>query len=125
MVFTLIFFSFDIHNFQYIMQSWPVVTSYLIIIMAIILYMMPTLIAKMREHHNTIGLGLLNMFFGWTVIGWFGALIWSFSTTKKVSQTIHHQDISVGQELERLKNLHEEGILTQEEFVRQKQNLLG
>lgn len=43
-------------------------------------YMMPTLIARQRKKTNALAIGVINFFFGWTVIGWVGALAWAVST---------------------------------------------
>jgi hypothetical protein len=39
------------------------------------LYFLPSLIAAARQTHNAIGVFLLNLFLGWTGIGWILALI--------------------------------------------------
>jgi TM2 domain-containing membrane protein YozV len=41
-----------------------------------LLYFLPTLVAAHRGHHVT-GILLLNLFFGWTGIGWFALLLWA------------------------------------------------
>lgn len=41
------------------------------------LYFLPFLIAWRRGHRNETPIGLVNLIFGWTVIGWIVALIWS------------------------------------------------
>jgi hypothetical protein len=40
------------------------------------LYFLPTIVAANRGHEITLVL-LLNLFFGWTVIGWFALLLWA------------------------------------------------
>jgi hypothetical protein len=40
-------------------------------------YFLPTLIAALRHTHNSTGILLLNLFLGWTVVGWFAALLMS------------------------------------------------
>jgi hypothetical protein len=40
-------------------------------------YFFPSIIAAFRSHHNTLAIFLLNLFLGWTVIGWLGSLIWA------------------------------------------------
>ena len=42
-----------------------------------ILYLAPTLIAFARGHQNRRALGQLNLYGGWTIFGWFTALVWS------------------------------------------------
>jgi hypothetical protein len=47
------------------------------------LFLLPTIIAFVRGH-NTLAIFLLNFFFGWTVIGWFWALIWAVTDKPRV-----------------------------------------
>lgn len=49
------------------------------ILMLIIPYFIPSIIAFSKKHYNATGVLLLNLFLGWTLIGWIAALIWSFS----------------------------------------------
>lgn len=42
-----------------------------------ILYMTPTIIALLRRKRNWFPILLTNLFLGWTLIFWFGVLIWS------------------------------------------------
>jgi hypothetical protein len=39
-------------------------------------YFLPTIVAAHRGH-NVTGILLLNLFFGWTGIGWFAMLLWA------------------------------------------------
>jgi len=41
-----------------------------------LLYFLPTILASHRGHGITVVL-LLNLFFGWTVIGWFALFLWA------------------------------------------------
>jgi hypothetical protein len=41
-----------------------------------LLYFLPTIVAAHRGHGIALVL-LLNLFFGWTVIGWFVLLVWA------------------------------------------------
>jgi uncharacterized membrane protein YwaF len=47
------------------------------------LYLLPTLIAALRQHDNTVGVALLNILLGWTVAGWIGVLIWAAAGKQK------------------------------------------
>ncbi len=49
------------------------------IILLILLYFTPILVANHRHHKNQAGIAVLNIFLGWTIIGWVGALIWAVS----------------------------------------------
>jgi hypothetical protein len=42
-------------------------------------YLIPTLVANLRQHHNAWPIFWLNLFFGWTIIGWIIALSWACS----------------------------------------------
>jgi hypothetical protein len=44
---------------------------------ALALFFLPTLVAKSRNHPNTLPIFLVNLFFGWTFIGWAIALVWA------------------------------------------------
>jgi len=48
----------------------------ILIILLIALYFLPTIIAYRRDN-NFISIFLLNLFLGWTILGWLIALIWS------------------------------------------------
>jgi hypothetical protein len=41
------------------------------------LFFLPTLVAKSRRHPNLLAIFLVNLFFGWTFVGWMIALIWA------------------------------------------------
>jgi hypothetical protein len=41
-----------------------------------LMYFLPTIIAAHRGH-SVAGILILNLFLGWTVIGWFALLLWS------------------------------------------------
>ncbi len=41
------------------------------------IYFIPVFVAASNDHKNSTGILILNLFLGWTVIGWIGALIWA------------------------------------------------
>ncbi len=45
------------------------------------LYFAPSIVAAARHTHNTAAILLINIFFGWTIIGWFVALVMALSST--------------------------------------------
>lgn len=45
--------------------------------LGLLVYMLPTVVASTRWHKNAGPIMLVNLFLGWTVLGWFVALIWS------------------------------------------------
>jgi hypothetical protein len=43
------------------------------------IHFLPTIIAALRHGRSVVGIFLLNLFLGWTVIGWVVALIWAIT----------------------------------------------
>ena len=41
------------------------------------IYFIPTINAYSRKHRSAAGIFLLNLFLGWTLLGWIIALVWS------------------------------------------------
>lgn len=54
-----------------------------IVLIIILLYFMPTMIAFFRGHSNRVPICLINIFCGWTLLGWFVSLVWAASTDTK------------------------------------------
>ncbi|WCZ66243.1 hypothetical protein [Yersinia phage MHG19] len=48
-----------------------------------LIYMIPGLIAFKRGHHNALAIAMTNLVFGWSMIGWGIALIWSLTNPEK------------------------------------------
>ena len=44
-------------------------------LIAIAFYFLPAILAAARHTHNSTAILLLNLFLGWTVVGWFVALL--------------------------------------------------
>ena len=55
----------------------------LIILVAGLVYFLPTIIAVAREHLNAGPIFIVDLFFGWTLLGWVICLAWSFSAARK------------------------------------------
>lgn len=52
------------------------------LILSMLLYFLPTIIA--RDKHDLMAIFMVNLLFGWTVIGWFVALIWACSAERYI-----------------------------------------
>lgn len=50
------------------------------VIFCVTLYMLPTGICLLRNRKDTVAIGTLNFFLGWSVIGWVVALVWSLKS---------------------------------------------
>ncbi len=45
----------------------------------IALHFLPGIIATRRHHRSALAIWLVNIFFGWTLIGWIVALVWALN----------------------------------------------
>lgn len=57
------------------MSVWNII----VLIFAIIIYVLPGVIASSREHKNATAIWVLNIALGWSFLGWIAALVWSFT----------------------------------------------
>ncbi|WP_019029044.1 superinfection immunity protein [Colwellia piezophila] len=48
-------------------------------VIALLIYLIPAIIASKRNHRNAKAILILNLFLGWMLFGWVGALIWAFT----------------------------------------------
>lgn len=55
----------------------------LLVIGFVLTYFFPTLVSRYRGHHNRTSILLVNLLTGWTVIGWFWALVWSLTDARR------------------------------------------
>jgi hypothetical protein len=53
----------------------------ILIIIGLIIYFIPTMVGWNTKY--AAGIFILNIFLGWTLIGWVGALIWAVSAPKE------------------------------------------
>ena len=55
----------------------PMIYMWLLMIIAIALYFMPTIVAGYRQHSSFFLILVLNILLGWTMLGWLLLLIWA------------------------------------------------
>lgn len=55
----------------------------------IVIYFAPYINALLRKHNNLTPIALINLVLGWTLIGWFGALVWSYTDNTNARTNIH------------------------------------
>jgi hypothetical protein len=53
----------------------------LLVVLAIGIYLIPTWVALIRHHTQKGAIFAINLFLGWTLLGWVGALAWACSTS--------------------------------------------
>ncbi len=56
------------------------------ILPSLAVYFVPTIVAISRRARNVLGIVLLNIFGGWTFVGWIIALVWSIRDEKQLKQ---------------------------------------
>ena len=49
----------------------------------LVFYFLPAIVAFGRNHHDKVAILVLNLLLGWTLLGWVGALVWSFTQVRK------------------------------------------
>lgn len=60
-----------------------IVFGMVMLVIAIGLYMLPTIIASLRKKKNAGAIMALNFFLGWTMIGWVVSLVWALTAEGK------------------------------------------
>ncbi|MBK5518426.1 superinfection immunity protein [Pseudomonas sp. TH10] len=97
--------------------------------LAIIVYFVPAIVACYRVHHNTTSIMLTNIFLGWTGIGWIAALVWAASSTAMAKEILPSIAATTPgdkyTEIDRISQLKDRGILSEQEFQAEKAKLLS
>lgn len=60
------------------------IISLLITAVVAALYFLPSIIAWQRKKANWRSIMVINIFLGWTLLGWVGALVWAFLAENKM-----------------------------------------
>ncbi|MFP5232561.1 MAG: superinfection immunity protein [Acidobacteriota bacterium] len=61
----------------------PLLLLILIGALVILLHFLPTFVAGSRQVKNFWWIFLVNLFFGWTLVGWVVALLWALRDTPR------------------------------------------
>lgn len=93
----------------------------LIVVAFIGVFILPTILAFNKNHKYKVAIMLINIFGGMVFgTGWLIALIWCFITPQ-----VDPVSIDISDEIEKLHKLKEKGILSQEEFEKNKKKILS
>lgn len=92
-------------------------------VIGFLFYFAPSILAMLGNNDSASGVIVMNIFLGWTFIGWVIALVWALSGPKH--KRIVRKRVSVADQLEKLAWLKDRGHLSEKEFNRQKQKLLN
>lgn len=113
----------------------------LFFVIAPALYLLPTFEAWKRRHKSLVSIALLNIFLGWTLLGWVAAMVWACKSQVQSVEVVHTAPTaaaapapaspaapptnSLPDELRKLAKLRDDGILNEDEFQAQKAKLLA
>lgn len=113
----------------YVSLGAPEILIIIFIIIGLFLYFIPAFVG--RNKRDSMGITLLNIFLGWSVLGWIGALIWAVTSERKDAPMLYNNPFqpvaapaSNTEQLMEYKKLLDAGAITQDEFDSQKAKLL-
>jgi Superinfection immunity protein len=67
-------------------------TAYLILFL--IFYMFPWMIAASRKHLSTAAIFFLNLFLGWTFLGWVAAFVWACTSNTRLNRQREQESLA-------------------------------
>ena len=53
------------------------------VVLVVGIYLLPGIVANRRNHHQENAIVILNLFLGWTILGWVIALVWAATAVRK------------------------------------------
>lgn len=54
-----------------------------VVIALLCIYFLPAIIAAAKQRTNAFAIFVLNLFVGWTFIGWIGTLVWALTEGRR------------------------------------------
>jgi hypothetical protein len=75
------------------------------LLLILTVYFIPAIIASVRRHRQRLAIDVLNVFLGWTLIGWVVALVWACTADvlpKSSVPTAFRKPITFGESMQRL-----------------------
>jgi hypothetical protein len=64
-----------------------------VIVVTLVVYFIPSIVAYAREHHNRLAILVLNLFLGWSFLGWVVALVWAATHVQRDDRLARSQVI--------------------------------
>ena len=96
----------------------------ILLFVIVVIYPIPTIIAFRKKHPNRIPILLVNLFLGWSLIGWVVSIVWATKVPENATQS-SIATISVAEEINKLKVALDNGVITQDEFDLAKKKILN
>ncbi len=94
----------------------------------LLFYFLPTVWACEEKHRNAVAIGVLNLFLGWTFIGWVICVVWASIKDKPqntVTQATENIQSNKYDDIRKLKELQDTGAISEEEFNKEKEKILN
>jgi Superinfection immunity protein len=63
--------------------SWNGLSFIVMLLVSLLIYFLPSIVAFARQHVQAAPIFILNLFFGWTIVGWVGCLAWAVSANTR------------------------------------------
>lgn len=63
-----------------------VIAGLIVLLIVGAIYFLPSIVASARGHLSTGSIVVINLFLGWTVLGWVLSLAWAFSGDTRVNR---------------------------------------
>jgi hypothetical protein len=64
----------------------------ILLAISLAIYFIPSIVASNRNHKNVAAIVVLNLFLGWTVLGWVLALVWAVMSNQTNNKTDEQTD---------------------------------
>lgn len=68
------------------------IVALIVMVLMVMIYFLPVIIAMARKHRNLGPVLILNLFVGWTLIGWVVALVWACVNDVSDAPTVDDSD---------------------------------
>ena len=68
----------------------------LALLFSAVMYFVPLVIAAARRHPNALAIAILNVFTGWTFVGWIISLVWALTNQQQPQTIVVAQPIQSG-----------------------------
>jgi len=95
--------------------------GFLLFGLGLALYFLPTIVGNTKSNIGAIF--MLNLLLGWTLIGWVVALVWAMTNDDK-KQAAPTDKAGKYDQLQKLDELRVKGVLSTEEFIREKEKVM-
>lgn len=63
----------------------------IVLVVAFCCYFLPSIVAFNRNRHNKGAIFVLNLFLGWTVLGWVVSMVWAVSSNQPPVVVVQQQ----------------------------------